>query len=91
MFVIVCYDIVDNKKRNRSATILKDYGTRVQFSVFECILEKERLEKLKERCLSVIDKEEDSVRIYRQCESCRKEIKILGAGTVTEDEELLIV
>ena len=39
MFILVTYDIKDDKKRNKVCNILKDYGNRVQYSVFECYLE----------------------------------------------------
>ncbi|RJP64442.1 MAG: CRISPR-associated endonuclease Cas2, partial [Candidatus Abyssobacteria bacterium SURF_17] len=32
----VSYDVSNNKKRSKIADILKDYGHRVQYSVFEC-------------------------------------------------------
>ena len=36
MHYTVAYDITDDKRRNRVAKILKDFGTRIQYSVFEC-------------------------------------------------------
>src|SRR5690606_2556717 len=32
---VVCYDVVDDRMRNRIFKLLKDYGRRVQYSVFE--------------------------------------------------------
>jgi CRISPR-associated protein Cas2 len=32
---VVCYDVVDDRRRNRIFKLLKDYGRRVQYSVFE--------------------------------------------------------
>jgi CRISPR-associated protein Cas2 len=39
MFYLVSYDIPDDKKRTRMAKTLRDFGERVQLSVFECILD----------------------------------------------------
>ena len=33
MHYTVAYDITDDKRRNRVAKILKDFGTRIQYSV----------------------------------------------------------
>lgn len=38
MFYLISYDIPDDRRRVRVAKTLKDYGDRVQYSVFECIL-----------------------------------------------------
>ena len=54
---LVCYDISSNKYRKKVVDTLLNYGRRVQFSVFECELEKTHykmlcteLEKLAEQC-----------------------------------------
>ena len=46
MFIVVAYDIIDDKRRNRVAKTMEDYGTRVQYSVFECVLEEEYLTEM---------------------------------------------
>lgn len=38
-----------------------------------------------------IVEEEDRVRVYRICEGCKKELKILGQGVLTEDQDVYIV
>lgn len=35
---VISYDIVDDRKRTKTVDTLKDYGRRVQKSVFECCL-----------------------------------------------------
>jgi CRISPR-associated protein Cas2 len=45
MFYLVSYDIPDDRRRTRLAKLLKDYGGRVQYSVFECLLNQELLIK----------------------------------------------
>lgn len=47
MFIIVAYDIVDNKRRTRLAKGMKSYGYRVQKSVFECQLDDDYLQMKK--------------------------------------------
>ncbi len=91
MFYIVSYDIPDDKRRTKLAKILKDYGDRVQESVFECILDKNLLDKMAEKINKVINQKEDSVRVYALCANCEKNIRIMGIGKVTCDEEVYII
>jgi CRISPR-associated protein Cas2 len=91
VFILVSYDIPDDKRRDRICKTLKDYGERVQYSVFECLLNKEVLGRMVERLLKIIKEEEDSLRIYHLCNSCHKKIHLYGLGKVTEDEEVYII
>ena len=91
MFILVSYDIVDDRRRSKVANILKNYGRRVQYSVFECILERDSIKRLIETINKLIDKQEDSVRIYQLCDVCLKKTKVYGVGRITEDEEMFIV
>ncbi len=90
MFCIVSYDISDNKKRTRVAKILLDYGTRVQYSVFECNLDDDLFKKMTSKILKVVSKD-DSVRIYAICAKCKATVKIFGSGKLTEDEKVYIL
>lgn len=91
MFYVVTYDIPDTPRRTRLAKVLKDFGERVQLSVFECILDDRLFGQMVKRIGETIAEEEDRVRVYRVCEGCRKEVKILGQGVLTEDPEVYIV
>jgi len=91
MFLVVSYDIVDDKRRTKIAEILKDYGTRVQYSVFECELSKKVLKKMIKELLKYVRVEEDSLRLYRLCRECRDNIKTYGIGTSCIDNEGPIV
>ena len=91
MFLVVSYDIVDNKKRNKIAGIMKDYGTRVQYSVFECNLDNKMLDKMTDEVVKCIDVAKDSLRVYEVCEGCKPKIKIYGKGEVTKDEDVIVV
>ncbi len=91
MFYIISYDIPDDKHRQKIAKILLDFGNRVQYSVFETILTIELLEKMIARLKKVVCDEEDSIRIYRLCAECKKEIAVLGLGKVSEDKDVYIL
>ena len=91
MFVVVSYDVTNDRRRNRISKTLLDYGTRVQYSVFECNLTASQLSELEQRLLKVYDEAEDTIRIYRLCAGCLKTVRAYGRGKVTEDEEVYIV
>jgi len=38
MLWVVCYDVVDDRRRYRIMKTMTGYGDRVQYSVFECEL-----------------------------------------------------
>jgi CRISPR-associated protein Cas2 len=70
MDVLVTYDIatLDRKGARRLsqvASICERYGTRVQYSVFECRLDPVLLERLKGELMDTIDPEEDAIDVYR--------------------------
>ncbi len=91
MFIVVTYDIVDDKRRTRIAKTMEDYGTRVQYSVFECILEKELLSEMINALTAHINHEEDSIRFYILCKGCITSVKMLGKGVLTEDKDVFII
>ncbi|MCF8028392.1 MAG: CRISPR-associated endonuclease Cas2 [Desulfobacteraceae bacterium] len=81
MFYLVCFDIVDDRKRYRVVKALKGFGVRVQKSVFECPgLTDEKLVKLRHRIDDIIDHSEDSVRFYPACRKCVAGVEYSGIG-----------
>lgn len=90
-FYIISYDVKDNRRRLKLSKLLKDYGERVQHSVFEARLDPAEMEKLEEEISKIIDSEEDSCRLYSICEACVGRIEIIGQGVITEYPEFIIV
>jgi CRISPR-associated protein Cas2 len=90
MFYVVSYDIPDDRKRNKVSKALLDFGTRVQYSVFECILDNKLLEKMTTKLTKIIS-DEDSVRIYALCAKCESVAKVLGKGELLKDENVFIL
>jgi len=89
MFVIVAYDIVDNKRRTKLMKLMKGYGFHVQKSVFECFLNERQLQKLKGLVFRLIEEEEDSVRFYQLPEELSAQVLVLGQGKVSENPALI--
>ena len=78
MHYTVAYDITDDKRRNRVAKVLKDFGTRIQYSVFECNTDRRALLRLQNRLEKAIDADEDTVTFYHLCATCEKQIDRIG-------------
>jgi len=91
MYILVSYDIVDNRKRLKVLKFLKDYGYRVQKSVFECNLDKNHYIDMKNGIEKLIDKKKDRVRYYKLCKVCVGRIQISGWGEIREDEDFEII
>lgn len=92
MFVVVSYDVADDKRRVKMARVLLDFGAeRVQRSVFECYIEPRQFERLQQRLRRWLDGEQDSVRFYVLCESCRPRAECWGAARPSEEPGLRII
>ncbi len=93
MYVVISYDIRDDKRRNKLHKALKDYGTWVQYSVFECQLRPKEFLKLRHRLKQMLDEAEadDSIRFYGLCEECRRKIERLGGGVVPRPDGPLVL
>lgn len=69
MFILIAYDVATMDKAGarrlrRVAQACKDYGQRVQNSVFECRVDERHWIILRDRLLSAIDRKQDSLRFY---------------------------
>jgi CRISPR-associated protein Cas2 len=70
MQILVAYDVATEteggKRRLRKvAQVCKNFGQRVQKSVFECLVDQAQYEDLVRKLVKCIDQEEDNLRIYR--------------------------
>ncbi len=90
MFIVISYDIVDDVKRKRVSDLLLDYGTRVQKSVFECILDESSYIDIKQSIESIIDLENDSVRFYFICKGCKERIEVSGKGLYVDEDDIIV-
>ncbi len=77
MYVIVAYDIEDNRRRAKIARFLEGFGERVQYSVFECDLEERHLRRMVAG-LQAMMQPGDAIRIYRLDRRSEAEIIVLG-------------
>ena len=49
------------------------------------------LDKMTARIDKIIVEKEDSVRIYPLCGNCEREIRVIGKGEVTKNEDVYII
>ncbi len=70
MNFLIAYDIEDDKVRKKVSTLLDEFGSRVNYSVYECELNATKLRKLKHSLLEVMNKQTDSIRFYHICQNC---------------------
>ena len=84
MFIVIAYDIPDNKRRYRVNKILGNYGKRIQYSVFECEIQKVHFEQMKEKLQKVTKTNEDNIRFYFICKECYNKALIWADESLTK-------
>lgn len=96
MLVLITYDVStqDGGGKRRLRKVAKEcvnYGQRVQNSVFECILDPSQVLILKDKLLSIIDTEEDSLRFYYLGNNYANKVEHFGVKAGYEAEGVLMV
>ena len=77
-WMVVSYDIPDDRRRAKVKRTLEGYGSRVQYSVFECDLRPADLDELQARLRQLIRPDQDDIRFYPLCDSCVRKVVMLG-------------
>ena len=91
MFVVVVYDISDDRRRTRLHNVLLNFGSPVQYSVFECILDGQRLAEMQKAVRRVIKPRRDRVRFYYLCETCLARTEVTSGPEVLHDADVIVV
>lgn len=94
--VLVSYDVntLDKEGRRRLRKVAKScegFGQRVQFSVFECTVSETDFERLRQKLVKIINKDEDSLRIYHLRGNRGDYLEHYGKNTYVDFQEPLIV
>ena len=87
MNMIVAYDIAEPRRLNRVAKVMKDYGVRVQKSIFEVTVDAMLFAEMKRRVEDEIEASEDGVKYFPLCEKCAGTLEIIGQGIYTDPDE----
>ncbi|MBK3333101.1 CRISPR-associated endonuclease Cas2 [Persephonella atlantica] len=78
MFVIITYDITDDRRLNKVRKVLKRYLYWSQLSCFEGIITEGKLAQCMAEIDKIIDKKEDSIYVYQVKNPKNIKKKVLG-------------
>jgi len=84
LFYVVTYDISCDKRRKKVSNLLEGYGRRVQYSVFECVLAKDKFDELRLRLKKCFKSGEDSIRFYALSRHTMGQVIIWGEPSLTQ-------
>jgi len=86
MLVVVSYDVAEDeggkRRLRRIAKLCESYGQRVQYSVFECVVDPAQWLKLKTKLENEFDPNYDSLRYYKLGSNYEKRIEHVGAKNI---------
>lgn len=96
MMVLVTYDVstedaIGKKRLRLVAKACKDYGQRVQNSVFECLVDPAQWVILREKLKKIVDLKKDSLRFYFLGANWQRRVEHVGAKESYDPEGLLIL
>lgn len=89
-FVVVAYDIADDRRRQKIAKLLVKYGVRCNESVFECMLTESKIQKMKQQITALADRQYDSILYYYLCKPCVMKRESLGKRPEPLPETVII-
>lgn len=95
MLVLVSYDVdtgdaAGRRRLRRISRLCASWGQRVQFSVFECLLDNAQWLKLRAALVAEMDQEKDSLRFYLLGNHWRGRVEHVGAKPAYDPEGALI-
>ena len=96
MMVLVTYDVATSteggaRRLRKVAKTCKDYGQRVQFSVFEIEVNPAQWTALRARLEGIVDPETDSLRYYFLGANWQQRVEHVGAKPATDFNGPLII
>jgi CRISPR-associated protein Cas2 len=96
VLVVVAYDVrtedkAGRRRLRRVAKLCQNFGQRVQFSVFECLVDPAQWANLKAKLLAEIDPKADSLRFYFLGANWQNRIEHIGAKQAYDPEGPLVV
>jgi len=96
MMVLVSYDVslreaAGPRRLRRIAKVCTNYGQRVQYSVFECIVDPAQWANLRARLIREMDETQDSLRFYFLGANWRRRVEHVGAKAGIDQEGPLIL
>jgi CRISPR-associated protein Cas2 len=84
-FILITYDISSDKRRTKLHNALLNFGTPVQYSVFECLLDEEGEKQMRQAVKRVIRPRKDHVRFYFLCNACLQKVETTAGKEVLSE------
>jgi CRISPR-associated protein Cas2 len=96
MMVLVSYDVATQdragqRRLRRVAKTCENYGQRVQYSIFECIVDPAQWTFFRQLLIDEIDTSQDSLRFYFLGANWKRRVEHVGAKPAFDQEGPLIV
>lgn len=96
MMVLITYDVRTEseggqRRLRRIAKLCQDYGQRVQYSVFECLVDPAQWAMLRQSLIDEMDEDQDSLRFYFLGSNWKRRVEHIGAKESYDPEGTLIV
>ena len=95
MMMLVSYDVAQDengvRRLRRVAKLLENYGQRVQYSVFECLVEPGQWVELKSKLLKIINPNYDSLRFYSLGANWHRKVEHVGQKAPIDPQGVLII
>lgn len=96
MYVLIAYDVTTldgagASRLRKVAKLCERFGQRVQYSLFECLIEPADYEALKYEVGKVIDQTTDSVRFYNLGSNWHSRVDVLGHSETYDPEGVLCI
>jgi len=88
---VVVYDIGSDRRRTRLHKALCNFGTPVQYSVFECLVDVKELDHMRDQIQRIVKPRKDHVRIYHLCAACYRKTEVTAGPPVADNEDAIIV
>lgn len=91
LYVVLSYDVVDDRERARFFRRLKRYLVPVQKSVFEGTVSRRELARVEALVHRELTLEQDSVRVWLLCATCQQRIRHHGTAAPVPDPDAPLV
>lgn len=91
MMILITYDVNTSsehgaRRLRQVAKACMNHGTRVQNSVFECVLDEAQFVNLRNELSKIIDSDNDSVRFYFLGNNWKRRVETMGFATIKDVE-----
>lgn len=89
--LVIAYDITLPRRLNRIARVMKDYGVRVQKSIFVADLDPLLFARLRNRVEREMVLQEDAVKYFPLCERCADTLLAVGKSAGEYDDTPFLI